>query len=229
MTEAEWPLRDDDYWVSLCHPPFEPGVRKLRLFCFACARHAWPYLHDERSRLAVEVAERYADGGATEDEMQRAEDAARAAYEHLSDVSFEEGMKPEYDSRPLGADGVTTLVVSIRQMVVAGKEASTLAGQVANGFYEVSGTNVLAFFCSLLRDIFGNPFRPVTFSPEWRTDTAIALARQMYDSRDFGAMPILADALQDAGCDNDDILGHCRGPVPHVRGCWVVDLVLDKA
>jgi len=80
----------------------------------------------------------------------------------------------------------------------------------------------------LIRDIFGNPFRPVAFSPDWRTSTAVAIARQMYDSRDFSAMPILADALQDAGCDNADILDHCRGPVPHVRGCWVVDLVLGK-
>ncbi|MBN9120632.1 MAG: hypothetical protein J0I06_16015 [Planctomycetes bacterium] len=92
----------------------------------------------------------------------------------------------------------------------------------------------------LLHEVFGNPFttraarktaprRGWMFSPSWRTDTAVALARQMYDSRDFGAMPILADALQDAGCDNDDILDHCRGPGEHVRGCWVVDLVLQKA
>ena len=81
---------------------------------------------------------------------------------------------------------------------------------------------------SLLCEAFGNPFRPVTFSPEWRTDTAVLLARTMYDAREFSAMPILADALQDAGCDSDDILAHCRGPGPHVRGCWVVDLVLGK-
>jgi hypothetical protein len=80
----------------------------------------------------------------------------------------------------------------------------------------------------LVRDIFGNPFRPVAFSPEWRSDTALSLARQMYDSRDFGAMPVLADALQDAGCADADILDHCRGDGPHVRGCWVVDLVLGK-
>ena len=82
--------------------------------------------------------------------------------------------------------------------------------------------------CDVLRDIFGNPFRPVTFSPSWRTDTAVTLARQMYDARGFSAMPILADALQDAGCDSEDVLNHCRGAGPHVRGCWVVDLVLGK-
>jgi hypothetical protein len=81
---------------------------------------------------------------------------------------------------------------------------------------------------SLLKEIFGNPFRPVAFSTAWRSDTAVTLARQMYESRDFSAMPILADALQDAGCDSDDVLNHCRGSGPHVRGCWVVDLVLGK-
>ncbi|MBM3983893.1 MAG: hypothetical protein FJ304_27220 [Planctomycetes bacterium] len=82
---------------------------------------------------------------------------------------------------------------------------------------------------AFLRDIFGNPFRPVAFSSEWRTDTALTLARTMYESREFSAMPILADALQDAGCDSDDILNHCRDTAQvHVRGCWVVDLVLGK-
>ena len=90
-------------------------------------------------------------------------------------------------------------------------------------------------------DVVGNPFRPVAFLPEWRTDTVLALARQMYEAREFSAMPILADALQDAGCDSDEVLNHCRdaggglgepvggSPVlrsEHVRGCWVVDGVL---
>ncbi len=83
--------------------------------------------------------------------------------------------------------------------------------------------------CALVRDIFENPFRPaVAFDLSWRTDTVRALASQMYESRDFSAMPILADALQDAGRDNADVLNHCREPGPHVRGCWVVDLVLGK-
>jgi hypothetical protein len=74
-----------------------------------------------------------------------------------------------------------------------------------------------------------NPFRPIPFSPSWRTDTAVSLAHTIYDTREFSAMPILADALQDAGCDSDDILDHCRDAnATHVRGCWVVDLVLEK-
>jgi hypothetical protein len=85
-------------------------------------------------------------------------------------------------------------------------------------------------FPPLFRDIFGNPFRPVTFSPEWRTDTAVSLARAMYEARDFSALPILADALQDAGCDDEDVLSHCRDTsATHVRGCWVVDRVLGNS
>jgi hypothetical protein len=88
---------------------------------------------------------------------------------------------------------------------------------------------VKAGVASALREVFGNPFRPVAFSPSWRTDTALSLARQMYEARDFGAMPILADALQDAGCNDEHILAHCRDPQQvHVRGCWAVDLVLGK-
>jgi hypothetical protein len=82
----------------------------------------------------------------------------------------------------------------------------------------------------LLREIIGNPFRPVTLDPAWLTSTVVALARGIYDERAFDRMPILADALQDAGCDSDDLLTHCRDPhQDHVRGCWVVDLVLGKA
>ncbi|HJZ55720.1 MAG TPA: hypothetical protein VKE74_12200 [Gemmataceae bacterium] len=77
--------------------------------------------------------------------------------------------------------------------------------------------------------MFGNPFRLAAFDPAWRTSTAVQLARQMYEAREFSAMPILADALQDAGCENAEILDHCRGSGPHVRGCWVVDLVLGKS
>jgi hypothetical protein len=81
----------------------------------------------------------------------------------------------------------------------------------------------------LLRDIVGNPFRSVAADPSWLTATVVTLARQMYEGRSFSLMPILADALQDAGCGDEAVLSHCRGNGPHIRGCWVVDLVLGKA
>ncbi|MBP3959963.1 hypothetical protein J8F10_32375 [Gemmata sp. G18] len=72
------------------------------------------------------------------------------------------------------------------------------------------------------------PFRPVALDPAWLTSTVVALAQGIYDGGAFDRLPILADALQDAGCDSKDVLGHCRGPGPHARGCWVVDLLLNK-
>jgi hypothetical protein len=77
-------------------------------------------------------------------------------------------------------------------------------------------------------DVIPNPFRPHEIDPGWQSSTVVGIAEQMYVSRDFSAMPILADALQDAGCEDEQILSHCRGEGPHVRGCWVVDLVLGK-
>jgi hypothetical protein len=81
---------------------------------------------------------------------------------------------------------------------------------------------------TILRCVFGNPFRPVAVDPNWLTSTVLALAQGIYEERAFDRLPILADALQDAGCDNEDILNHCRDIGPHARGCCVVDLVLGK-
>ena len=71
-------------------------------------------------------------------------------------------------------------------------------------------------------------YRPVVVRPDWRTEAAVGLARGMYESQDFGPMPVLADALDDAGCTDAEVLAHCRGDGPHVRGCWVVDGLLGK-
>jgi hypothetical protein len=81
---------------------------------------------------------------------------------------------------------------------------------------------------AILSDIFGNPFRPVTADPAWLTSTVVELARGIYAEWAFDRLSILADALKDAGCEHPDVLDHCRGPGPHVRGCWVVDLLLGK-
>ena len=76
--------------------------------------------------------------------------------------------------------------------------------------------------------VFGNPFRPVTVDPRWLTSAAVGIAHTIYAEWAFDRLPILADALEEAGCDNEDVLGHCRDGGTHYRGCWVVDLVLGK-
>ena len=106
---------------------------------------------------------------------------------------------------------------------------SPSTGAVTTARYAVSNQSRVDTQIAYLRDIFGNPFRPVALNPAWLTSDVLALARGIYDERAFERMPILADALQDAGCDNADILTHCRDAKQvHVRGCWVLDLLLGK-
>jgi hypothetical protein len=200
--------------------------RKKRLFACACCRRLWDYwngvTHTNREaatthrrwvralRNAVQVAERYADAQATGAELEQATSVAGSG----DAVAF-----AFIDCATGGLPGGTTNAL---------RDVASLA---VSGMWEVGeqeGTAETAAQAHLLREIFGNPFLPVTFSPEWRTNTAVSLARQMDESRDFSAMSILADALQDCDCNSADILNHCRGAGPHVRGCWVVDLVLGK-
>ena len=95
----------------------------------------------------------------------------------------------------------------------------------------LGGPGFRATYCPLFRDIFGNPFRPAAIDPAWlawNNGTVVKLAKTIYEDRRWELMPILGDALEDALCGNAEILEHCRGPGPHVRGCWVVDLILGK-
>jgi hypothetical protein len=191
VKEKKWLAEQDDPYRMVNFLGKRVSVRKARLFACACFRHPKRTLEDWELRI-VEVAERAADGLATEAEVQGAE------------------------RESVGSSGVAWVILTKDWWTAV--EAARAAGE-----WEKEAVQ-----CDLVRDVFGNPFRPVAFSPSWRTDTAVALARQMYESRDFGATPILADALQDAGCDSEDVLNHCRGEGPHVRECWVVDLVLDR-
>jgi hypothetical protein len=209
MTEAEW--------LTTNHPPVllwflkerHPGKRrrafnrKARLLGCACCRRVWSLL-GAGNRGKVEIAERYADGLVAGRDWE----AARKG-RTIPPWALDPGKRAA-----AAASGVLH-----REAYMAAIESWGWSTDPTDGPAAVH----------LLRDVFGNPFRPVTFSPEWCTDTAVSLARQMYESHDFSAMPILADALQDAGCDNGDILSHCRDANQlHVRGCWVVDLVLGK-
>jgi hypothetical protein len=233
MTEEEWrTCTNPSLMLAFLEGCRCGSDRKFRLFAVACCRRVWSGLRDERSRAAVEAAERFADGHATPGELRGAFTAAYVAVDDCLDFSqySEDQAIAAYLS---AARNINESATTIPDDEDANEIASHVWSYAIDGEFAASESQQTV----LLRDIFGNPFRTVAFSPAWRTDTAIALAKQMYESRDFSAMPILADALQDAGCDSaanplpsrgGNLLDHCRGPGPHVRGCWVADLVLDK-
>jgi hypothetical protein len=188
--------------------------RRLRLFACACVRQVWHLLTDERSRTAAVLAEQYADGAVSIDRLSPAY-AASAAAAGLSAVTT------HFAAARAAADAVRSYSPELRYALVRAVGAAAGAAASAAG-----GTQGQA---DLLRDIFGDRFKRTPFDPSWRSEMAVSLARQMYETRDFLLMPILGDALADAGCPDGDVLEHCRGPGPHSRGCWVADLVLGKS
>ena len=241
MTKTQW-LKSRDPGQMLDYLQPDERGRKVRFFKCACCYLMWPLLVDERSREGVQVAERYADGAATLTELRHAivaveeatglierrhrgrkvsvglfwarKGAAKLALHTTRNTGFLAAGVARCIRHPaeVGAKRDPTIPLSPLQMSARCKNQDQLYRWLAR----------------LVRDIFGNPFRPATCSPAWRTDTVLALARQIYESREFCGMPILADALQDAGCEDEQLLSHSRGPGLHVRGCWVVDLVLGK-
>jgi hypothetical protein len=217
VTEAEWLNCADTQ--SLWESPYlwqtgRVSERKYRLFAVACARRIWTRLNIGPCRRAVEVSERYADGLATDDEL--------AAVGAEVEAFGEQGTLSEDDRWLLGIAASHVWDRSLR-----------LAGQVSGDCVHVlgqhpEGAEELAQ-CAIIRDMFPNPSRPASVDSAWLTSDALALARGMYESRDFTALPVLADALEEAGCEEAELLAHCRGPGSHVRGCWLVDLVLGKS
>jgi hypothetical protein len=215
MTEAEW-LVSDDPEAMLAVVRDTVNDRKTRLLGCAYVRWVWSLCGEVPPRT-IGIAEEYADGTTSKGALRRARKAVQGEREALEATGA--GMRPRW-----GAYWLLETVATLGAYSSVVAELRRLTSDVLK--VEESEWSSLS---GLLRDIFGNPFRPVTLDPNWRTSTVVALAAQMYDSRDFSAMPILADALQDAGCDSAAILEHCRGSGPHVRGCWVVDLVLGKS
>jgi hypothetical protein len=235
--------------------------RKFRLFACACCRRVAHLLTDDRSLQALAVIEHFLDGTLTLKEYADGEAAAAAVYAALGRVVGAGGSgrrTSEADRVRLMASVFAAQAVTDCFRNVASAAADCCGALRGYGTADLTDDLQLraagdrieaaerAAQAALLRDIFGNPFQPVALDPAWRTAAVRALAREMYDRRDFSAMPDLADALQDAGCENDRVLSHCRysnlaavepvgarpdrGPVAgqHVRGCWVVDQILGK-
>jgi hypothetical protein len=207
------------------------SARKFRLFACACVRRVWRFLRDDRTKALVSVAEQHADGEVPWEaceaaveindsrpwlEQTEAVNAARAsAYYSASHAA----LKAASDAAWATIDETALIDPSIYSV------DSVVPEYLAQA--------------DLLRDILGEPFRTVSVPDNWLAwnDRLIPrLAQTIYDNRslpdgtlDVARLNVLADALEDAGCTNADILDHCRGPGPHVRGCWVVDLLIGKA
>lgn len=192
--------------------------RKWWFLIAACLRAVEEKMPGPASRSAISLVEECAEGRQDATQIEKTEAAIRA--EVTGDHPREVRAAGFAANWALVRSGLAPLLHVTKK--VAWNTAITLGARVAHECHEYPP--VIAW----LRDIFGNPFCPVVVKPAWRTDTVLTLARMMYELRDYSAMPILADALQDAGCDDDDILSHCRSEGQHVRGCWVLDLVLEK-
>ena len=229
MTEQEW-LTNGAPLTMLQFLEGRTTDRKLRLFACACGRQAWNPFVPRFAVRATAAAEAFADGKIDPAALARVYELARRA---IAAIAPDRTADPGYLPHVLYA-AMCAVTPDARRGADAAARAAVRAAVDAPFGGSIQVPNLpgareeLAAQADLLRDIFGNPFREVAFDPAWRTSDALALANAMYSNRDIGAMPILADALQEAGCDDEDVLSHCREPREHVRGCWVVDLLLGK-
>jgi hypothetical protein len=219
MTEAEWLACTDPVRMLIHLGKRTKQGRKARLFAVACCRRIWHLMVDPRSQGAVLMSEQYADRLEKKDTLTEVAGKAWQAIRELltSQSSPSQAQAADAAWRTAGLNYVRMGAASALQAVE-------------------SRTEEAAVQATLLRCIFGNPFRPVALKPAWlawQGGTIPKLAQGIYEERalpsgelDTARLAVLADALEEAGCDNTDILNHCRQPGPHVRGCWVLDLIL---
>lgn len=229
MTEADWLICTEPQSM-LKFLRGKASDRKLRLFTCACCRRIWHLMEDERSRKAVEVLERCVDGPENDDEWQRAGTAADEARHEF------ERDNPEHQGPAASADSCARWAAYYINFTNRPEWSSSHAAmamvweKIQQGIHHrVAQVQERTHECSLLRDLFGNPFRSSPIAPSWQTPAVITVAGHLYDDRAFDRLPVLADALEEAGCHDEAILAHCRSRGPHVRGCWVVDLILGKS
>jgi hypothetical protein len=212
MTEEQW-LACDDLVSMLKESRGKVSDRKLRLFAVACCRVVWRQLSRE-GQEAVEVAERFADGAATAEELATAFSSAFAAPCRIG----------------VGHAGPATA----HEDAFHSADVAACFSACGEGSLGPSPQELRNRAC-LLREVVGAPFRPARLAPGCLTSTAVYLAHAAYDARELpggevesARLGVLADALEEAGCAEEAILSHLRSPGPHVRGCWALDLILDK-
>jgi hypothetical protein len=232
---------NEQKWLACANPAAMIGFlggrgsdRKWRLLACACCRLAWHHLADPRSRAAVEAAEAFADGQTPFEAMESARLAAMAAAAEQPPVSLGAALATAagFAARPGGSFAGAALHVIDKVAWAPSTAPRGKAGRAGRAHREQVGLLAAA----LLRCVVGNPFRPVTPDPAWPTSQVVDLARAAYDHRDRPSghlepsrLAVLADALEDAGCEDAELRRHLRSGGVHVRGCWGVDVVLGRA
>jgi hypothetical protein len=241
MTEPDW-LAGVDPGPMLDYLQDRPSERKLRLFACACVRRQWAELSNSRSREAVEVSERFADGRTGEVELTAAWQAGQAAIYEESYFHIPALMAA---AETANADIRTAVRTVLQQLALKASREAAFGCVPGENEAEVAAQAAAVERLSqaaVLRECFGNPFRPAPIDPGWLhwNDRCVEkMARVIYDEQRFEDLPILADALEEAGCTTLAILSHLRSvPRPasweapmvatHVRGCWVLDTLLAQ-
>lgn len=243
MTREEWLACKDLAAMFADRRGNQVSERKLRLFACGCCRRVWRLLADDRSWRMIEVIERDADRQGNRGDAEH-NDARAAAWEAATAAACAANANTPAQAATFAADAVLQAAYceSVAEPAYdAAFEAAVQAIQEAEVAQTATGRlnpvresgaaweNERAAQCSLLRDIAGDSASFTSVESALRTPTILSLTQAIYEERAFERMPILADALEDAGVADPDILTHCRGLGPHVRGCWVVDLILGKA
>jgi hypothetical protein len=253
VTEAEW-LACADPTPMLVFLRSKASDRKLRLFAVACCRRVGQLLTDDRSQRALGTSERFADALAGEKERKAAQAAVRAARQVVEAAAWAPGAREapawakEEAVRAAAAAVRARAEEAARDAVTwaaqagawAQEQVRALRGPAVQASLEVGRRQERRALAALFCDIFGNPFRPSQPLPPavlaWNDRSITRIAQAIYEDRklpegtlDPGRLGILADALLDAGCDEEGLLAHLRGPGPHARGCWAVDLILGKS
>jgi hypothetical protein len=247
MTEAEWlACTEPDDLLQFLRD--QASDRQLRLFVCACCRRLLPWLQGKRKAAlalcekALEVSEKYADGLVDQATLTAALPAsayysvtagpgilAAEVARRTLHVQLAGNERPMRFGRRLIGHPASEAAEFARSVVssIAG-ETKDRSGKAKAARKRTATLQEKAFQVELLRDLFGNPFQSVVIDSgwlAWNGGTVVHLAQGIYNKRRFTDMPILADALEEAGCTEPDILPHCRQPGPHVRGCWLIDLL----
>jgi hypothetical protein len=196
---------------ALVETGHSPSQRKLALAAMAFVKRMGWLIHSSLTLQGLRLVELGAEGQVEDEEVSH----------FIEDV---------VESSSLGVFHGYLNLAHIGQQILWPTNLSPIEAtdQFAAEVRRIMGGGERLAQCEIIRCVFANPFRPVAFHPRWRTADVVGVARGIYEDRAFDRLPLLADALMDAGCADDQVPSHCRSDGPHVRGCWVVDLVLGK-